>query len=194
MRRTAALFICLGVALAAAAIPTAAAAPANNSDTTSCGTVAGGPCCPGSPAWTCGAGLVCLDYSDVGQTACHPLPGTDAAPCGGLGQACCPDAYHKHTDKPLPAACADGWCDRDAGAVKCSSLSPSDDLAPCGVCRPNPAGCGGVVGAPCCRFSKGGPSDWFTCGPPPTEGGAPPPGSLACDIAVGSEPTCVAAS
>jgi hypothetical protein len=62
------------------------------------------------------------------------------------------------------------------------------------VCVANPASCGKAAGEPCCRRSMGGPSDWFSCGEPPAEGGPPPPGSLACDIAVGPDPKCVVAS
>lgn len=202
MRRVCGVVLCvLGLFLAAAASADDASATSatNNTaaaaNTAACGSTIGGPCCKSSPAWTCAADLVCLDYSDVGKTSCHPMPGSPAAPCGGPGQACCPDAYHRHVDKPLPPACADGYCDRSGGATPCATLGGDDnELTPCGVCRSNKLGCGSAAGAPCCRFSKGGPSDWFTCGPPPSEAGAPPPGSLACDVMVGDEPKCVAAT
>lgn len=167
-----------------------------------CGTVAGGPCCPGSPAWTCGSTadggdpLVCADYSAAGKTTCYPMPGSRAAPCGGAGQACCPSAYHRHTDKALPDACAPGSaCEPLAGDVPCNAIE-GGSLAPCGLCVPQ-TGCGAKVGDPCCRESRGGPSDWWLCGDEGKGGGgsAPPrPGALVCDMGgPGSKPTCVIA-
>jgi hypothetical protein len=201
------------VAVIFLALASSAAVADDNKTSPACGTTIGAACCPpagppdpatGFSAWSCtqtadAVPLVCLDNSDVGQTACYPLPNASpASACGQNGQPCCPPAYHRHTSAPLPPSCQDGFCEPMDGPTPCSTAGP---LTPCGLCTPNPAGCGVAVGAPCCVFSINGPSDTYTCGsqkPADLTSGTglvPGPGGLTCDFPMdGGKRLCVAAA